>query len=168
MSTGQTREAADRFERLYRAYRGLMFYTANTILQDEQDAEDAVQQAFLKIADHMDKVGDPDSPRTRAFLVTIAENKAIDLYRKRKRRQTVELSEELPGLPVVCEGENQLTACILKLPARYREAILLRYHQGYSVKEMAAVLGLSLSAASKLDQRAKTRLRELYEKEGEL
>ena len=46
--------------------------------------------------------------------------------------------------------------------------VLLRYFQGCSVKEVAAILGLSLSAASKLDQRAKNRLKDLYEKEGKL
>lgn len=74
----------------------------------------------------------------------------------------------MQGVPAVYEGENTLAACILKLPARYREVILLRYHQGYSVKEVAAMLGISHAAASKLDQRAKNRLKELYEKEGKL
>lgn len=56
----------------------------------------------------------------------------------------------------------------MKLPARYREMILLRYHQGYSVKEAAALMGLSFSAASSLEQRAKRKLKELYEKENAL
>ena len=146
-------------------YSSLMFYVANEVLHNEQDAEDAVHQAFLKIADHMEKIGDPACPKTRGFIVTVVENKAIDLYRKHKRNQTVELNDLLPGIPAVYEGENTLAACILKLPARYREVILLRYHQGYSVKEMASLLGLSFAAASKLDQRAKNRLRDLYEKE---
>ena len=90
------------------------------------------------------------------------------MYRRRQKRQVVELSDDLPGVTAIYEGENMLAACILKLPARYREVILLRYYQGYSVKEVAAILGLSLSAASKLNQRAKNRLRELYEKEDRL
>lgn len=90
------------------------------------------------------------------------------MYRRRQKRQVVELSDDLPGVTAIYEGENTLAACILKLPARYREVILLRYYQGYSVKEVAAILGLSLSAASKLNQRAKNRLRELYEKEDRL
>lgn len=163
-----TPEERSRFEQLYRMYRSLMFYAANEILHNEQDAEDAVHQAFLKIAGHMEKIEDPECPKARGFVVTVVENKAIDLYRKRKRSQTVELDDLLPGVPAVYEGESLLAACILKLPARYREVILLRYHQGYSVKEMASLLGLSFAAASKLDQRAKSRLRDLYEKEEKL
>ena len=54
----------------------------------------------------------------------------------------------------------------LPLPPRYREAILLKYSHGYTTREVASILGISLQAASKLDQRAKARLRELCEKEG--
>ena len=157
-----------KFEFLYMEYRGLMFHVANKILHNEQDAEDTVHQAFLKVAENIEKIGDPKCPKTQGYIVTIAENKAIDLYRRRQKRQVVELSDDLPGVTAIYEGENTLAACILKLPARYREVILLRYYQGYSVKEVAAILGLSLSAASKLNQRAKNRLRELYEKEDRL
>lgn len=163
-----TPEDRSKFEFLYIEYRGLMFHVANKILHNEQDAEDTVHQAFLKVAENIEKIGDPKCPKTQGYIVTIAENKAIDLYRRRQKRQVVELSDDLPGVTAIYEGENTLAACILKLPARYREVILLRYYQGYSVKEVAAILGLSLSAASKLNQRAKNRLRELYEKEDRL
>lgn len=160
-----TQEEKSKFEVLYLEYRGLMFHVANEILHNEQDAEDAVHQAFLTIVEHIKKVGEPKSPKTKGYVVTIVENKAIDQYRRRKRHQTVQLSETLEGIQAVYDGDNALAACILNLPARYREVILLRYFHGYSVKEMAAMTGLSFHAASKLDQRAKNKLKELYEKE---
>ena len=163
-----TPEDRSKFEQLYLEYRGLMFHVANKILRNEQDAEDMVHQAFLKVAENIEKIGDPKCPKTQSYIVTIVENQSIDLYRRRQKHQVVELSDELPGISAVYEGENALAACILKLPARYREVILLRYFQGYIVNELAAILGLSLSAASKLDQRAKNRLKDLYEKEGKL
>lgn len=163
-----TPEERSKFEQIYLEYRGLMFHVANKILQNEQDAEDAVHQAFLNVAEHIQKIGAVTCPKTKSYIVTVVENKAIDLYRRRKRHQIVELGDDIPGIQVVYEGENALAACILKLPPRYREAILLRYVQGYSVKEMASILGVSFSAASKLDQRAKARLKDLYEKEGKL
>lgn len=163
-----TSEDRSKFEQIYIEYRDLMFYVANRILDSDQDAEDAVHEAFLKVAENIKKIGEPKCPKTRSFVVTIVENKAIDLYRKRKRHPTVELAEEIRGISPAYEGQNALTACILKLPARYREVILLRYHQGYSVKEVASILGISFAAASKLDQRAKNKLKDLYEKEGTL
>lgn len=163
-----TPEERAKFEEIYLKYRGLMYHVAYEILQNQQDAEDAVHQAFVVVAEKMEKLGAATCPKTKGYVVTVVENKAIDLYRRRRRHQDLELNDELPGIQAVYEGENALTACILKLPARYREVILLRYVYGYSVKELASILGLSFAAASKLDQRAKARLRDLYEKEGEL
>ena len=163
-----TPEDRSKFEQLYLEYRGLMFHTANQILHNEQDAEDAVHQAFLSISQHIQNIDQPISSKTRCYVVTITENKAIDQYRHRQKHPTVELQEGLAGVQVSYDGENLLAACILKLPARYREMILLRYHQGYSVKEAASLMGLSFSAASSLDQRAKRKLKELYEKENAL
>ena len=48
----------------------------------------------------------------------------------------------------------------------YREMILLRYHHGYSVREIAGMMGISLPAAIKLDQRAKQKLKKLCEEAG--
>ena len=74
--------------------------------------------------------------------------------------------EEIQGTNACYEGDNDLTKCILKLPARYREVILLRYHHGYSVREIANMMNLSLPAAIKLDQRAKGKLKKLCEEAG--
>ena len=68
---------ADRpkLERLYLEYRSVMFCAANEILHNEHEAEDAVQQAFMKIAENLDKVPDELSNKTKAFVVTIAQNR---------------------------------------------------------------------------------------------
>lgn len=78
----------------------------------------------------------------------------------------MELIDEIDGMDAYYDGDNTLTKCILQLPARYREMILLRYHHGYSVREIAGMMGISLPAAIKLDQRAKQKLKKLCEKEG--
>lgn len=165
LQTIDTPEQRSKFELLYREYRGLMFHVANRILENEQDAEDAVHQAFLKIAEHLDRIGEPVCPKTRGFVVTVAENKAIDLYRRRKKNPCVELDETLPGVPAPYEGENVLAECILQLSARYREVLLLRYGYGYSLRETADLMGVTVSAATQLVHRAKIKLRTLYEKE---
>ena len=55
-----------------------------------------------------------------------------------------------------------------KLPARYREFLLLKYAQGFDNRELAAQFGLSMDAIYKLDQRARAKLRTLCEAEGVL
>ena len=132
-------------EQIYLEYRGLMYHVAYEILHNEQDAEDAVHHAFVKIAENIKKITDPVCPKTHGYVVTIVEHQGTNAH---------------------YEGDNDLTKCILKLPARYREMILLRYHHGYTVREIAKVLGLSLPTAIKLDQRAKSRLKKMCEEEG--
>ena len=162
----ETPEEKSKFEQLYLEYKGLMFHVAYEILHNEQDAEDAVHQAFVKIAENIKKIDDPIYPKTHSYVVTIVENKAIDQYRKQQKHQTVELIDDIQGTNAHYEGDNDLTKCILKLPARYREMILLRYHHGYSVREIAGMMGISLPAAIKLDQRAKQKLKKLCEEAG--
>lgn len=157
---------ADRpkLERLYLEYRSVMFCAANEILHNEHEAEDAVQQAFMKIAENLDKVPDEPSNQTKAFVVTIAENTAIDRYRKLKRHGDCELCEEACGIEA--NSADELVSCILKLPARYRQFILLKYYHGYSTREIAKLLGMSSAAASKTAQRAKQRLEQLCREAG--
>lgn len=154
-----------KFEIVYHQYRGLMYYVAYRILNNASDAEDAVHDAFVKIAENMEKISDPVCPKTQSYVVTIVENKAIDLYRRKQRRGALPL-EETEGLSVSPQEPLGLAECIVKLPPRYRQVILLKYHQGFSCAEIASLLGISLSAAQKLDRRAKEKLQQLAEKEG--
>lgn len=105
-------------------------------------------------------------PKTKGYVVTIVKNRAIDMVRKKKRHPITEMNEEVTGLPVEYQGGNGLTKCILKLPGRYREMILLKHVYGYSIREIAGMMNLTEANASKLEQRAKKKLRQLCEKEG--
>jgi len=153
-----------RFEALYTRYGGLMHHVAMGILGNEKDAEDAVHEAFLAIARHMNKVGEVGDPRTKSFVVTIAQRKAIDLYRQRTRHPVADLEEG--DLTTVPETDHGLARCILKLPDRDRQFVLLKFDQGYTTKEIADMMGLTLSAAYKVEQRAKARLETLCREEG--
>ena len=82
-------EGKQKFEVIYIKYRQLMFYVANKILMDAKDSEDVVHDSFLKVIEIIDKIIDPESHQTRALIVTITENKAIDLYRKHKSKKVV-------------------------------------------------------------------------------
>ena len=155
-----------KFVKIYEAYVKLMFYVANQILHNSHDAEDAVQQAFISIAKNMKNISEVECPKTKGYVVTIVENKAIDLLRAKARRGEIELNEDTGGLSIEYTGDNSLAACILKLPVRYREVILLKYEQGYSTREIAKILKLTESNAGKLLQRAKNKLEELCREEG--
>lgn len=136
LQTIDTAEDRSKFEQLYEQYKQLMFYTAFQILKRPQDAEDAVHHAFLSIAENISKISDPDCPKTRAYIVTIVERKAIDMLRAERRHPSVPLDESINGVSVEYSGDNALAKAILELPAAYRQCILLKFYHGYSTKEL--------------------------------
>ncbi len=147
-----------RFEALYLAYRGLMFHVAEHILRNEQDAEDAVHLAFLKLAERMELVPETLGPRARALAVTIAERKAIDLYRAKRRHPTADL-EELPlSYDQELPSDGTLAAAMAALPPRYREVLLLKYYNGYDNGEIAGFLDTTPENVRQIIFRAKKRL----------
>ena len=75
-------------EQLYIKYWHLMCHVAMEILQNSTDAE----QAFLYLMLHMDRLGDIDSPATKAYVVLTAKHRAIDLYRSRRRCEPADIS----------------------------------------------------------------------------
>ena len=143
-----------------------MFYVARQILSSDEDAEDAVHEAFLAILRHMDDISDVPDPKTRAFVVLIAERKAIDLLRRNARRDALPLEEECVGITIPPPGDGGLADAMAQLKPRQRELLLLRYYVGYSTREAAQLLGMTPSAAHKELTRTKTALRAILEKEG--
>ena len=148
-------EDRTRFEALYTAYRGLMFHVANRILENSQDAEDAVHMAFLSLAGC--RLPSELGPQARHLAATVAERKAIDLYRARRRRSEVELEDEFYGCaPPPSDGT--LAGAMAALPPRYREVLLLKYYNGYSAGEIGTLLDITAANVRQLIARAKKKL----------
>ncbi len=153
------------FEEIYLTYRNLMFHIANNILNNDDDAEDAVHNAFVAIAENMEKIEVPVCPKTKGYVVTIVESKAIDIYRKKNRHPHLSLCEEVIGFavdPAECQG---ITQCFALLPAQYRHILLLKYRYGYNNRELAHLLQLSEANVIKRTQRAKEKLAQLCKEE---
>lgn len=161
----ETAEERSRFEELYQTYRGLMYRAAFARLKNAQDAEDAVSYAFVKIAENIKKI-EPVSPKTKQLVVTIVSHRATDLLRARGRHPESPYLDELVGRAAEPAGEDLLTQCILQLPEQQRTVIWLKYHHGYTLREIANMMDISLAWAQKIDQRAKKRLEELYREGG--
>lgn len=104
--------------------------------------------------------------KTRVYIVTIVENKAIDLYRRKQRRSHVLYLDEISGFEVDENNVQGLSACIAKLPPRYQEVIVLKYRYGFSCREIAKQMNITEANAIKLDQRAKNRLLQICKEEG--
>ena len=163
----ETDEEKSKFESIYKAYRGLMYHVAFERMHHEQDAEDVVHHVFMKIAENI-KIIEPVSPRTKQLVVTMVNNHVTDVFRSRGRHPTAAYDEELLNMPstVSPDCENLLTECILKLPEQQRMVIWLKYVYGYSLREISKLLDTSLVWTQKIDQRAKKKLKKLYQEGG--
>lgn len=157
----------DKFEQIYTLYRGLMFYIARRILPGEADAEDAVHQAFVSIIENLKKISEVRCPKTRSYVVIITERKAIDILRSRSRLSPEAFEESTRGVELPLPGDGGLSDAMSRLPAAYREVLLLRYYYGYTVREIAPMLGRKPGAVQKLLTRAKAALRKTLEQEDE-
>ncbi|MBA1334991.1 MAG: RNA polymerase ECF-type sigma factor [Firmicutes bacterium] len=162
-------EEKNKFESLYVTYRKLMFYVANRILNDESLAEDAVHQAFVKILENFDKVGEISCHKTKSYVVTIVRNAAINMYNRRKRHSTVPIEEAAFYIAEEklerTDDLDYLAEAVLKLPAIYKDALKLKYVQGFSNAETAKMLDISEAAVRKRLERAKRMLEEILGRE---
>lgn len=165
LSMIETPDDKAKFERIYNRYRNLMYHVAYKVLGNHYDAEDAVHQAFVAIIRHLEKIGDIDCPETRSFIVLITERKAIDLIRTSHSEKVIPLNEDLLGIEIPAPGDHGLADALAKLPAHYREVLLLRFDNGYSTKELAQMLGMTESGVRKLIGRAKNALGRMMEEE---
>lgn len=163
-----SQEDQSKFEKVYLTYKGLMYHVAYKILNNEHDAEDVVHSAFVKIVENIQKIDVPVCQKTQNYVVTIVENKAIDLYRANKRKNSSLYLDEISGIEVEATRVHGLAACMAKLTPRYRQIILLKYYQGFSCKEIAKQLDITEANAIKLDQRAKNKLLQICREEGVL
>lgn len=155
----------DKFQRIYDTYRDLMLRVAYRLLENQQDAEDAVQQAFLSIVKNMYKLEIPPHPKTKSYVLLTTESRAIDILRKRP--QDLPLDEEcVSGLVSPLPGDRGLADAMARLPARYRQVLLLRYDNDLSNRQIGNLLNMQPGTVQVLLWRAKQKLRTELEKEG--
>ena len=159
-------EDRELFVQLYEKHRVAMFNRANKILHNKQDSEDAVHEAFLKIAENIEKISSLECHKRNKYIVTIIENKAINTYRAKRLHPTEPLFDLAEYAVVDAYEDGDFTRCILKLPHDYREVLLLKYDLGFSNKEIADALDISQALVRKRLQRARNALRRICKMEG--
>ena len=156
-----TEEEKEKISVIFRDYADFMMRTARRILKNDQDAEDVVQEAFLYIADNLDKINTSDRQKTMSYLAITTEHKAIDLIRKRHADVSFEEYESTLMSATTWTEDETLSAALLALPQEYRELLLLRFLYGYSTREIANLLHRSYAASAQMIHRAKQRLAQI-------
>ena len=134
-----------------------LFRMAYSILRNRHDAEDAVQQALLNAWKSRDKAR-PGAER--AWMTRIVINECRNIQRRRRRCLPVpDFPEE--AAPSAQEADTGLYDAIRALPEKLRTPLLLKYMEGMSEKETAAVLGLPLSRVKSRLHRARKTLQKM-------
>ncbi len=133
-------------------------------VQDEDDAEDILQDVFVKIHDNIDKLR--DDTRVQAWIYQITRNAIVDHHRTRRLPLAPPEIAEMARSEAATDSdaEIEIASClnplIDQLPEKYSEAIRLTELQGLTQKEMAEDLGISLSGAKSRVQRARSKLKD--------
>ena len=171
--TTNTPKDKRQFTVLYEKYRHLMQKTAEDILNDRFLAEDAVHNAFIHLSGHMDKIEEPESPRTKRYLITITKNTAIDIYRKINLQNHREVylddlrKKDVPMTYMETNMENGVLDILKNLPAKYRDIFLLKYSSCLENSEIADLCGIQEGTVRQRISRGKKIIGEALKKREE-
>ena len=167
-----TQEERAKFETLYYSYRRTMLHTAMQILKDHQLAEDAVQEAFLRLAKNLSKIEEVNCPRTRLFTVIIVRNISLTMLAERKEES---LEDPEAMIPIECGVEEdvlkriayeEVLRAIRELPVIYRDVLYLQCVEEYKLTEISKLLGIEVETVKKRAQRGRKKLLEQLTREG--
>lgn len=158
-------EDKKRFEQLYYRYRGLMAHIALAKVGTQEDAEDVLQEAFLYIAKHFEKIGEINANSTKRFIAVITEGYAIKKYKSEKRHahtdeEEAEFNKAAEDFDLGIFDKIELMAAIDELPDEYRNLLYMAYIFGYTSKELADMFKIPETSVRKRIQYAKCRVRE--------
>lgn len=163
-------------ESLYYEHRGLLFSIAVGYLHNKESAEDAVQETFVRVIRHLEKLKPLSCPQKRNYIVTICKNVIKDMLKKRsgviivddeKALTPYELATASNPLDIVISEETvaRLTNAIEQLGETYRDVFLLKRVYNFGREEIADLLDISVEAVKKRLVRAKVKIIEQLKEE---
>ena len=151
-------------DRLVEQYQVAVLRTCYLYLHDRSQAEDAVQETFLKVYRNLGSFRGECSEKN--WIMKIAMRVCYDMNRSGwarffNRRVTPEMLPEA-SMPFE-ERDDALASAMMRLPVRLREVILLYYYQGLTVNEIAEVLGITQPSVSNRLKRGRDKLKTALE-----
>lgn len=153
---------SNRLEDVIPAYENTLYRAALAILGDPQEAEDVVQEAFLRL---WEKAPELESPaHQRSWLLKVTVNGCKSRLRSPWRRRTAPLLESYPAAD---PEEQAVLEVIQSLPPKDRAVLHLYYYEGYQTAEIAAMTGWREGTVRSRLARARDKLRELLKGEWE-
>jgi RNA polymerase sigma-70 factor (ECF subfamily) len=161
----------DAYALLVRRYQKPIYNLMLRMSLPEEDAADLTQETFVRAYEKLERF--KPSGRFFPWLYTIGLNLARDHLRKANRENTLQRGLQRAANPTYLESENEtgfpkasdverVRASLEELPFEYREAVFLRFHEDMSMKEIARILGISVSGAKMRVHRGLLKLRKVF------
>ena len=168
-----TPEQKSKFQMIYENYTGQILQTAHSLARNHMDAEDIAQDVFIQVFESLGKFRFESKLST--WLYRIAVNRSINHCKSPRGRaikvdieswkqQEVAQSPEMPQQQLLEEQEQLelLHRAIDRLPENQRTALILNKYEELSYKEIAEIMGTSLSSVESLLFRAKNNLEKIF------
>ena len=145
-------------EQAVEKYSNLLLRAAYVVLHNTQDAQDAVQETFLKRMTRAPRFR--DDAHEKAWLLRVTINTAKNIRRANAR----DSDASVPDIPVT-EKQNDVLDAVFRLPTAYRTAVFLYYYEGYSIREIAGILAVPQATVGTRLSRARDKLKEMLGEE---
>ena len=152
---------ADGIENIVRTYGNTLYRLCFVMLGNESDAEDAVQESFIKYLQKAPSF--ENTEHEKAWLITVATNQCKDILRFRKRHPQTDL-ENLRETPQLSSDSGILEA-LMTLPEKFRFVLTLYYVEEYRIEDIAKMIGRTPSAVKMRLQKGRRLLEETFRKE---
>ena len=152
---------ADGIENIVRTYGNTLYRLCFVMLGNESDAEDAVQESFIKYLQKAPSF--ENGEHEKAWLITVATNQCKDILRFRKRHPQTDL-ENLRETPQLSSDSGILEA-LMTLPEKFRFVLTLYYVEEYRIEDIAKIIGRTPSAVKMRLQKGRRLLEETFRKE---
>ena len=147
----------------FRKYGDRVFSAAFSVCRSRTDADDVVQDAFIK---YYSRDMDYESEEhIRAWLIRVAVNRAKDIAGSFWRKNKVAWENYMDELPFETPEDSALFEAVMRLPDRYRIVIHLFYYEEYAVSEIAEILHLREGTVKSQLSRGRKLLKNMLEEE---
>ena len=162
----ETEEDRQKFALLYEQCNEKIEQKAKQLLKNQQDMEDAVQNTYIQIIRHFEKVYRISCDEWMFWCISIVKNEAYMILRKKQKAVPFEDWDAVEEDTDLISGYEDIVNLFRRIPETYRAALEMKLLLDYTGKEIAQHLGISESAVNTRISRGRILLRELAEKEG--
>ena len=157
------------FIRLYKRYNPILLKTSYNILKNQQDAEDAVQESWIAIAQNMHVLRNLEEEKIEIYIFKTVKSKSINIYHKNEKKEYDFDLNVLKDLPADTDVQSEyevreewraVLSCLNGMNHCYRDVLTLYFLYSMKPGEIAKALGRPLQTVKSQLQRGKHLLKE--------